>query len=93
MLNKFEYICYFHLHKINFRKGECTALLLFSKKFFLKQFFLLIALCGNIGKLEFKTFKKPSNFQNETSKMKLYLFTLFTLLIVFLKIQIPKHML
>lgn len=84
MPNKFKYICYFCLQKVNLREGESTALLLFSKMF-LKQFFLLIALCDHVGKLEFKTFKKPSNFQNKPSKVKLYLFTLFTLIIHFLK--------
>lgn len=61
--------------------------------FILKQFFLLIALCDHVEKLEFKTFKKPSNFQNKASKIILYLFILFTLLIHFFKIQAPKHML
>ena len=93
MPNKFKYFCYFCLHKVNLREGERTALLLLSKMFILKQFFLLTALCDHVGKLELKTFKKPSNFQNKASKMKLYLFTLFTLYLHFFKIQIPKHML
>lgn len=46
--------------------------------FILKQFFLLIALCDNVEKLEFKTFKKPSNFQNKASKIN-YIYSFYLL--------------
>lgn len=54
MPGKFNYSCYFYLHTFNLKEGECTALLLFLKNLILKQFFLLIALCDHIEKLEYK---------------------------------------